>query len=208
MLLSLSLLAGLTAAPFRPDFDALAGPELILHPSVAGALGLTADDVDGLSRAFAVIRDRYTAEMGKAQALGDAKKVEALRQERDNKLDQAILERVTPTEYIRFRRMIFQVAGLKAFEMPGIRDSLKLTDKQMEQLPVYMRQLQKEVDDLLKESPKEEDEQASAYLEIQALRRKAVRRFVETLTPEQQKKWERMASEKIELKLERRPKDK
>jgi hypothetical protein len=106
-----------------------------------------------------------------------------------------VTEGLKPEQVKRFKQIWLQREGLMAFDDPQVQKTLKLTDKQRDELTALVDQMAKQAEDIYRSAGGKRQE---AIQKIASLRKEKMDSALKVLTGEQKKAWKEMTGEPFE----------
>ncbi len=180
------------------------GPMLLLNKSVQDELKLTDDQKADLKK----IGDKRDEAARKAMqdAGGDFSKIQEVMKPIMEDATKALakpVESLKPDQAKRFKQIQVQVKGIRAFSDEDTLKSLKLTDKQKEEIAAELKDLKKDSEELFKDLPRgDREKRQEAFKKAAEMTKATTDKITGTLTDDQKKAWKDMAGEKFEIKTE------
>ncbi len=166
---------------FGPPGGMTAGPSaaaLLRNDKVQEELNLTDDQKAEMQKAAAAAGEKY----------------------RDD-LEKATLGVLKPEQAKRLKQIEVQSAGLAAFSKEDVQAALKLTDAQKTTVKGAVDDMQKDVQDLMKDAQGDREKMTAAFKKIQDLRTDAVEQVVKGLSEDQKKTWKDLTGDKFEVAI-------
>jgi Spy/CpxP family protein refolding chaperone len=164
---------------FGPPGGMTAGPNaaaLLRNDKVQEELNLTDDQKAEMQKAAAAAGDRY----------------------RDD-LEKATMAALKPDQAKRLRQIEVQSAGLAAFSKEDVQAALKLTDAQKAGVKTAADEVQKDIQDILKDAQGDREKMADAFKKIQGLRADALGQVVKGLSDDQKKTWKDLTGDAFDV---------
>lgn len=198
--LAAALAALLTAPVFAQRAGGTPGAGMLLfNKSVQEELKLTADQKASLKKL-----DAKRSEAIKAFQAGDRKKAQDLIQEANMEVAK-VVDALDPKQKKRLEQIQLQTMGLFAFGLPKVRDTLKLTDKQKDEIQAISKTFQKDAQKAFEEMKGDFTKFPEVNKKVTTMRKEAQAKVAALLTPAQKKTWEEMTGKPFEMKMERFP---
>jgi Spy/CpxP family protein refolding chaperone len=181
------------------------GPVLLLNKSVQDELKLTDDQKADLKK----VADKMKESMQKAFTDNPGKDGKEKRDAAIKEITEDTTKTVTKTidglkdaQKTRFKQIQVQVKGLRAFSDEAVAKTLKLTDKQKDEIKTSADDLQKDVRELMMAAGRDPEKRAEAQKKAAELTTKATEKVVSSLSDEQKKTWKELSGDKFDYKPE------
>jgi len=176
---------------------------LLRREPVQKELNLTKEQAEKIKSLFGGIEAVFRKHMGELRNLPQQEreaKMKELRKEAVVKLEAAQKELpniLKPEQMERLKEIHLQQEGAFALRDPEIRKTLDLTEEQDGKIQKLLSQASEETVKVIKSLrnlPREEigEKRAEAQKKVQQIREEAAKKVMETLTPEQKEKFEKM----------------
>jgi hypothetical protein len=191
----------------NPQAALLAPGGLLQVPSVQQELGLNELQVEECRSIVEEVRGRFRAEVQALQQLGGGPetqtKGQALRHKVNAELHTALADLLTPEQLTRLTQLELQVQGPMAFSDPRARAALNLNDEEVARLEARAQEVRKEMQHAIRDGAVAGAGDPRSRLT--AMRRQALEKVAEALTPEQREAWKALLGKPFEVKLEGPP---
>jgi Spy/CpxP family protein refolding chaperone len=175
------------------------GAQLLNNKSVQDELKMDKEQVEKVKDALDKVRKDHEEDLAKLRPDSGASQEE--RAEVFKKLNEANQKAVAgilkAEQEKRFKQIQHQMQGVGLFQDPEAQKSLKLTDKQKEEIKTIAEDMQKEMRDLFSGGFTPETRQ-----KIQALRKDALDKAKKVLDDDQRKTYQEMTGKPFEIKFE------
>ncbi|HVS39541.1 MAG TPA: hypothetical protein VMS17_28550 [Gemmataceae bacterium] len=174
---------------------------ILANDKVQAELKITDDDKAAIKKATDTVNDKYKDDMQKARTDGDFQKLGDLRKAQSADLDKALAAALKPEQYKRAKQLQVQFAGMAAFSMEDVASTLKLTDKQKDDIKEETTALQGDIRDINQAAGNDPDKRAEVAKKIQSMRADSLAKIVGGLTDDQKKTWKDLTGDKTDIVL-------
>ncbi len=182
----------------------LEGPMLLLNKSVQDELKLTDDQKAELTK----INTKMTEARQKAFAdagMDRSKIAEAMKpinDEATKAIKDGPLAALKPEQSKRLKQIEVQQKGLAAFNDEEVQKTLKITDKQKEEIAGQVKDVEKDRAEIMKDAQGDRTKMQEARTKITELNTKATDKIISSLTDDQKKAYKELVGEKFEIKFD------
>ncbi len=185
----------------RGGMTAPSAAVLLRNDKVQEELKLTDAQKADLTKAEDAVSEKYKDDLAKARADMDREKMTELRKAESADLEKATAGVLKPEQAKRLNQIEVQAAGLAAFSKEDVQTALKLTDAQKQDVKTAVDDMQKDVQDLMKDAQGDRQKMTDAFKKVQELRTDAMAGIVKGLSADQKKTWTDLTGEKFDVAL-------
>ena len=180
-----------------------ASPAFAQPPRQRGGFGPPGGMTAAPSAAALLRNDKVQEELNLTDdQKADLKKVaDAASEKYKDDLEKATMGALKPEQAKRLKQIEVQSAGLAAFSKDDVQAALKLTDAQKASVKTAEDDMQKDVQDLLKDAQGDREKMTDAFKKIQELRTDSLDQVVKALNDDQKKTWKDLTGDKFEVAI-------
>jgi hypothetical protein len=180
------------------------GPMLLLNKSVQDELKLTDDqkaDIEKINKKMTEARTKAVADAGMDRAK-IAEAMKPITEETTKSLKDGPMAALKPEQSKRFKQIEIQQKGLAAFNDEEVQKTLKITDKQKEEITGQIKDVEKDTGEIRKDAQGDQTKMREARTKITELNTKATDKIISSLTDDQKKAYKELVGEKFEIKFD------
>jgi Spy/CpxP family protein refolding chaperone len=181
------------------------GAMLLTNKGVQQELKVSDDQAAKLETLAQDFREKQREQREKLQDLPEDQRREKameMMQANNAELRRNLSEILKPEQIKRFQQIQIQTAGINAFAMPDVRETLKLSTEQQSQLRELAQDQGEAMRDIFQSAGEDREE---AMRKITALRKQGMEKAMAILTSEQKETWKDMTGEPFEVRFEGGP---
>jgi len=196
-----ALLAG--PAPAQPG-RGFGGPGMLLrNKSVQEELKLDKDQIDKAGEALKKLGDDHKDDIAKLRDQNTSQEdKDAIRKklaEETEKIEKDVLK---PEQIKRLKQIQLQMRGVGAFQEEDVQKELKLTAEQKDDIKTIAGDVQKQVDDIRKETGRDFSKFPDMMKKTREVNKDGLEKVNKVLNDDQKKNWKEMPREPFEVKFE------
>ena len=125
-----------------------------------------------------------------------------INEETTKSLKDGPMAALKPEQAKRFQQIEIQQKGLAAFNDAEVQKTLKITDKQKDEIAGQIKDVEKDRAEIMKDAQGDRTKMQEARTKITELNTKATDKIISTLTDDQKKAYKELVGEKFEIKFD------